>query len=555
VEKISDPSVNAAAGQLAGWRKTLAPFYRVALSRGERPQITFRWLRVLAALGAALSVGYLSSAGVAYVLVHHVQEVEATRYADFVLPSRWPAVRAARGDHQIANAQKLLAKGQRLQALLVLRVGVAQSPGNRDGRLLLAQLLLEAGRPDVARQVLLDGLTFHHDDADYLRPVFSFLFAQQRDATVIAIARKYLPPAPAANDRDRLHSLAAATAAYFRGDYDLAEDFLHAQPGFADSRDGRLLTAKIAWERGYHDLALLHLRELAAAFPNDLEIHGELAAHLDRAALADEARRAALAFQIAHPALPGPRLELLRAYHRLGDAARTAREIDAFVRDFISDAGALLALADFAANTGNVSLARRLTDLARAQKSAWEPHAILAVEAQVVARDFHGALDAARNLLRDNPDWHARFGPVLSSLQAIAHFGLADTESGSLMLTNYLNKSYLRAENLLAIAQRLVDVDAADYARTTLVRAITADPLNQAALTRLVELDLNLNRIDELPTHLSRLVAMRKPSPDILRVAQHKLGSDLFLFSAERPAALEAVRLALEKATRANPRL
>jgi hypothetical protein len=308
------------------------------------------------------------------------------------------------------------------------------------------------------------------------------------------------------------------------------------------------------WERGYRDLALLRLHELAAAFPHDLEIHSELAVHLDRAELPDEARRAALAFQIAHPSLSGPRLELLRAYHRLSDTTQTMREIEAFIHDFASYANALLALADFAADTGNVSLAHRLTDLARVRNFAWEPHALLAVEAQVVARDFRGALDAARDLLHDNPDWLARFGPVLSSLQAIAHFGLHDTESGGLMLTNYLNQSYLRAENLLAIAQRLVDVDAAEFARTTLIRAVNADPLNQAALTRLVELDLNLNRIDDLPAHLGRLLAMRKPSPDILRVAQHKLGSDLFLFSAERPAALEAVRVALEKAARVNPR-
>src|ERR1019366_9348120 len=278
-------------------------------------------------------------------------------------------------------------------------------------------------------------------------------------------------------------------------------------PLLAESRDGRLLAAKIDAERGYRDLALLRLRELAAAYPDDAEIHAELALHLDRADRHDEVRRTALAFQIAHPTLPGPRLELLRAYQRTGDRERTAREVDAFIRDFANDAGALLALADFAANTGDAPLARRLTEVARAKRFAWEPHAILAVEARVVARDFRGALDASRALLHDNPDWTDRFGPVLSSLQAIAHFGLGDTDDASLLLTRYLNQSYLRAENLLAIAQRLVDVDAAEYARQTLIRAIAADPLNQAALTRLVELDLNLNRIDELPAHLTRLLA------------------------------------------------
>src|ERR1019366_10258638 len=172
-------------------------------------------------------------------------------------------------------------------------------------------------------------------------------------------------------------------------------------PLLAESRDGRLLAAKIDAERGYRDLALLRLRELAAAYPDDAEIHAELALHLDRADRHDEVRRTALAFQIAHSALPGPRLELLRAYHRTGDRDRAAREIDTFLRDFATDAGALLALADFAANTGDAPLARRLTNAAREPPFPWEPHAILTVEALVVARAFRGALDASRALLPD----------------------------------------------------------------------------------------------------------------------------------------------------------
>ncbi len=506
-----------------------------------------RWRRLAVAFSAASLGLYVSLAGSAFVVIRYLQQIEAVTLLDFVLPSRWARIRIARGDHYVDTAQGLLKTGQRLEALLRVRAGVAQSPANRGGRLLLAQLFLEAGRPELARRVFLDGLAFHHDDPAYLRPLFSFLFQRQSDATVIAIARKYLPHQPTATERDRLYSLAAATAGYFRGNYDLAEDFLHAQPTLEASRDGHLLAAKMEWERGYHDLALLRLRELTADLPDDAEIHSELATHLSRAGLHDEIRRSALAFQIAHPDLPGPRLELIRAYQQAGDHDRATREIEMFARDFANDAAALLALADFAADTGEVALARRLTDFARAHSFAWEPHAILAVEALVVARDFHGALDATRDLLHDNPDWNARFGPVLNSLQAIAHFGLGDNESASVLLTSYLNQSYLRAENLLAIAQRLVDVDAAESARQTLIRALTADPLNQAALTRLVELDLNLNRIDELPAHLTRLLAMRKPSPDILRVAQHKLGSDLFLFSGERPAVHESVRVALEK--------
>jgi hypothetical protein len=484
-----------------------------------------------------------------------VQHVDRASFADVALPSRWNYYRVARGNQNVAAAEKLAVAGRRLEALMLIRAGVARAPQNRDGRLLLAQLLVEARRPEVARQVLLEGVEIHHADPAYLRPLFSFLLQNQRDATVIVLARKYLSQSSTPGEPERLIALAAATASFFRGNYDTAEDFLHAVPALVASRDGRLLAAKIENDRGYRDLALLRLRELANEFPHDTEIHTELVANLDRLGFADEVRRVALAFQISHPALPGPRLELIRAYRHAGELDRAAREAEAFLRDFAADCPALLALADLAANAGDVPLARRLREHAVAHEIPWEAHAILAVEAIVVSRDFHGAIAAGQSLLQENPGWAKSYQPVVNSLLAIAHFGLGDTDPARLLLTNYLNQTYLRAENLLAIAQRLVDVDAAEHARLTLARAIVVDPLNQAALTRLVELDLNLNRIDELPAHLSRLLTMRRPSPDILRVAQHKLGSDLFLFSQERPASLEAVRVALEKSSRATPRL
>lgn len=497
---------------------------------------------------------YLLLAGAAFLFVHYGQHIESVGVLDVLLPSRWGHYRVARGDHHVAIAQKLAGEGNHLEALLLVRTGVVRSPANRDGRLLLAQLLVEARRPDTAQQVLLDGLQFHRNDPSYLHPLLAFLLQQQQDARVIALARGSLRSPPALPECSRLFGFAAATASYFRGNYDQADDFLHALPQLPFSRDGRLLEAKIDWDRGYRDLALLQLRQLAIELPGDVEIHRELAGRLGERGLHDEARRLSLAFQIAHPALPGPRIELLNAYHRTGEHDRVAREAGALLRDFAADSSALLALADFAANIGDVSLARRLDDHAKAHHLPREAHAILVVEALIVARDYRTALDTSRELLRENPGWDPRYAALLGSLQAIAHYGLGDVEAARLLLTNFLNHSDLRAENLLAIAKRLSDVGAGEQARQTLLRAVTVDPLNQAALTRLVELDLNLNRIDDLPAHLRRLLTMRRPSPDVLLVAQHKLGSDLFLFSAERPAALEAVRLALEKASPATVR-
>src|SRR5687767_11997907 len=123
------------------------------------------------------------------------------------------------------------------------------------------------------RRTLLEGLPYHGADPVYLQRLLTFLLEQQEDDHVVNLARARLARLPADCDAARLLALAAATASYFRGNYDQAEDFLRGVPRLAESRDGRLLVAKIEKERGYHELALLQMRQLAAEIPLDVEIH------------------------------------------------------------------------------------------------------------------------------------------------------------------------------------------------------------------------------------------------------------------------------------------
>jgi hypothetical protein len=516
---------------------------------GLRP----RWLRWGAVAAAALAGLYAAGAAGVYAFNRYHRDVHGARLVDVLAPWRWDRFRAAQGNELIVTAVNLARAGQLREALMHARTGLAQSPLHRGGRLLLAQLLVQAQRVDDARLTLLGGLELHARDPVYLLPVFTFLLQRQDDSQAIALAHTVLQQTPGNAHCNRLAALAGATASYLRGKYDQAEDFLRATPQLDTSRDGRLLLAKIDGERGYRELALVRLRGLAAELPGDNEVHAELVRRLRQAGLGAEARRRTLAFQIAHPHLASSRLELLRAYHEHGDGAAAAREAAEFLRDFAADSFALIGLADFAAATGNAALARQVAEHATVAGLPVEPFAFLFIEGLLVARDYTGALDSAQSLLRQNTGMAQRYSGLFDSLQAVAHHGLGNAEATRLFLTSFLQQPALRAENLLALANRFVALDAELLARRILERAVALDPLNQAALTRLIELDLSLDRIDELPAHLRRLAGMRRPSPDLLRVAQHRLGSDLFLFSPERGPALDAVRAALERATGVRP--
>lgn len=506
-----------------------------------------RWLRVAGAVVVLAVIGYAAAAGVLYGWARWGQEIEGARFVDILLPTRWDSYRVARGESQIAAAKRSSEKGDYLEAFLFARAGVVSAPANRDGRLLLYDLLLAARRPADARRVMLEGLHFHSADPVLVKPLLKMLLQQQEDAHVVALARRYLPEMAPGADCDNLYTMAAATACFYRGNYDQAVDFLRANPRVAESREGRLLTAKIEWDRGYRELAMLQLRQMAEDLPTDAELHHEWVVKLRESGREDEARRSSLAFQIAFPALPGPRIELLYAYRNAGDTARVSRETGELLRDFPADHEALLALGDFASATGDVALARKISLQAGARGLPVHAFVMLTVETQIVARDFNGAIQTLRGYEADFPSLGRAYAGLFESLTAAAMLGKGEADGGGVYLNKYLGQPSLRAETLLSVANRFLSLGAEEPARKVLTRAVEIDPLDQAALSRLVELNLRQDTENDLALRVQSLVRMRRPAPDILRRAQAKLGGDRFLFSPESAKALEAIRGGMSK--------
>lgn len=529
--------------RISAWKRWL-PLVPVTVDGATRLRI--RWRRLIASFTAVLLLGYLALATGAFLFVKYERGFANVAWLDLAWPGRWSRYRVANGDHLIALAESQLTSGDGRTGFANLRAGVAKSPANRRGRLLLHDVLIASRRPDLAERVLIDGLPFLQFDAEYLRLLFGLLLNDQQDAQVRDIAGKILDQPDAPVGARQVAALAAASASYFRGNYDQSEALLE-QEKLATSFDGRLLTAQVEWDRGYHDLALEELRALADEFPNSEPCLIQLGAWLRETGAHDEYRRLCLLRRIAHPDDFAPRVAFLYALHEDGNAAELAGEIAAILHDFARNENALASLAEFAANTGDIALARRVYDHCRAQRLSWDAPAFLLVESHIVARQYRAALDLARQLLDSNPTWAKRYYTLFNSLQAIAYFGLHDDASARLYLENFLGQTDLRADNLIAVAQRFVDVGAPDEARLTLEHAVQTDPRNQAALTRLVSLEVEQHDLARLPGDLLRLTAMRKPSAEVLQSATKTLASDLFLFSPQRDAALTAAEALLAR--------
>ncbi len=501
---------------------------------------------IVLGLTLALAVWLVATAGF-YLFLRNVRHVEGMAFVDLAWPPRWARYRVARGEHALAEAGRLAAEHRLVAALLSARSGLARAPANRDGRLLLVQLLTAARRPDAARQVLVEGFAWHGRDPAYLRPALAWLAQHQEDRWIAHLAGRWLPRQSRGSEAARLLALAAAEACCNRGHFDRAEAFLETVERLADSREGRLLRARLEHERGDRALGLLWLRQLATELPADAEVHRELVRRLGAIGAHDEARRHGVTFALAHPGDVGARLELARAYRESDGAARAAQEVDEVLRNPAIDFDGLLAVADFAAQQGQVDLAQRVATQAVERSMPPEPFALLVIEALLASHEERHALAAIAAFERENPEGARRCSALLAALRALAGFGCGEPEAARLALADFLTRPDLRAKNLRAVADRLGAAGLPQEARRVLVRAVETDPLNQSALTRLVELELELDELESLADHASRLLALRQPSPDLLRAVRHALGSDRLLFSREARAAYAAVDRALEK--------
>jgi hypothetical protein len=526
-----------------GWERLLPVFIR---RTPDGVHVTVYWRRLLLSLTALTVVGWFALTAAAWGYVYFHRGVKSVNYTHLALPWRWHEYRVLRGAQYIARAKELLASEQWRGAILNLRVGLEKDPAHAEGRVLLAQFYTRLRRFDLAEETLLAGLPHRRGDDAYLQTVFQLLLQLQNDARVIALAAEIRAEPAGSTERKRLAALYAATAHAYRGRYDRAEELLSAH-ALSHTREGRLLEARLDWERDYPALALLKLEQLRKELPADDEIAARLAGYLRESGRTEEARRLNLLRQIARPAAPSPRLELRHLLIDAGEDAGAQREADEFFRDFARDDVALTLLAEQAANTGDAALARRVYDHCRGTGLAWEAPALLTVEAAVVAGRHQDALDLARERLRENPEWARRYYALFNGLQAIALHGLGDRDAARLFLKNFLGQANLRSEQLVATAGRLAGVGAPDDARELLARAAEDDPLNQAALTKLIELDLQAGRVAGLPAAAQKLLTMRKPSPELLASIRRELGRDRWLFLEGRTAALAALSVANRK--------
>jgi lipopolysaccharide biosynthesis regulator YciM len=503
-------------------------------TQGQKPASgkgrIYRWLAiglltaVFAYTGGVLALGF-------YFI--HFRGFPDIRYRDVAIPTRWHRVNMAMGLHLIALAQEAFRREDFPAGLHLLRAGLKKAPSHRAARWALAQIHLDRGEYDSAQKLLLAGLAHHCLDPDYVAKLLQYLFHRQEDTVALMVCDELLsgtrPSTPATL---ALAAWGAASAKLLRGHYDTAHDYLILYR-LDHTREGRLLQAQIEWERNYPDFALQYLRDLVRDFPGDEEIHLQLADYLKSAGLHDERRRLLMLLSLARPDLARPRIERLQDPELSQDPIKWADESRQLLRDFADNPTALLALGDYASATGQIDLVRKVRALLPALGASADAAALLLAEAKLTHGDFSGALKDLEALLRRDPPLPPDLITAAHGLQTVGKFALGETAAGAAKLQEFMLRPGLSMENLLAIHRRLIALGEWSAAHSALSKAVAIDPLNQAALTQLIDLELQSGALDEIPGRVQQLLKMRKPSPATLLAVRHELSRDYLLFSPE----------------------
>ena len=506
-----------------------------------RMEISVRWGRLIGTFALLAVLGWFTMAGALYFHFKYNKEFDQVSYTKMLtlLPFGLETHRVEMGNYHIERGLSEIKEGNYRDALRLLRLGVSRSPANLEGRRVLAEFYeIALKRHDIAIDQLLQGIELGGiQDGEYLKATLRVLLRYQMDEDIQNLANKYLPEAPELTDINRTLAFGAANANYLRGNYDLAEDYI-IDYKLLESLEGVLLSAQISWDRGSKIAAMTKMEYSIEKFPNSEPLLMQLSRYHRELGEIEEARRYAILRNVSDPLGAAPRLELLYIYNKSEDFEREQIETQRMLQQFRNDEPALQSLANFAADTGNIELARRTYEEALENEFAIDTFALLLIEAHLVDKDYQGALDFSEELLKERPDWLTLRWAIFSSLRAVASYGINRPDLGEIYLQDFIDEAGNQAQTYMAVSRRFTDIDRLQQARTILTLAYQKAPTNQKVLSELIRSELSLGNTENLSRLLSRYLQMRRPQIELLTEAYNKLGSDRFIFTPDRQSLL-----------------
>jgi Flp pilus assembly protein TadD len=454
-----------------------------------------------------------------------------------------------KGEYYVSVAKEALARQDYAEFSRYIGTGAQLSPANLEAQRLCADLFFAFQRPLDAYQLLEESLVFAKQDREYFRYYLQRCFMLDQDARLIATATKHLAdPGVAAEIRADLR-LAAAQAHFLRGDFADAARLIK-EHRLDQTADGYLLNCQLLWESGDRKGALAELDAALTAFPAGVRLLEMKARWLKDSGEFRRAQDTLDLLAISQPGRPGPLIQSL--YLSPGEEGRGRREalVEKIIAQFGNQEQPMLDLARFGNDTADVALTARLAKHAVERKFGNRVRFDLVhVECLLNAGRARETILLVDALYKqaERDQWVAETRIAFDALRTIAYFADGQTEIGSINLQKLLQHRKVPPQVLVAASRKLISARRYDEANDVLIQAHLQNETNQAVLMQIVQLKLDHPRIAaDLETYLRRLMLNRRPSPEVLRAALRRLGSDTYLFSSDRETLLRDVEAKLK---------
>ncbi|WP_157772378.1 hypothetical protein [Lacunisphaera limnophila] len=504
--------------------------------------------RLLLALGVLALVGYFLLATALYVWLDRKPHNQVAWF-DLAAPWRWSGLQAKRGDTAIEAGLEQLRLRNYPDAFYQLRVGLARSPANIEGRLTLARLFAGSD-PTRALTLLEDGLAHAPGDERLVALLLEFYTVLQVQERALATVDRLLATAPQGRVRFMLER-ARVTLLLQLQRYSEAEAALAAvsAPAAAEEATWRSLRLELLLRTGRAAQARPGLDALLADGTPALLLRqvGEVAVALDDAALLQSVVRR---LQAREPEAPGPYLFAIQAWHRLKRVSPQANAEREYLQLFAGNDSALQALAALAVNLDQPDLVNRVRQAAASARLSQFAYRVHLTEialrrgdtdtAMRTLRDWESGVETLPAQQRFYPEFIRRLArgafagtpdqvtSVLGHLAAnrfqarLQIYDLAITvfeKSGHAAAADQLARAGLQvypySAPLLAAGQRLAAGEAARAATAVTSEAAASGPEASLPLTgplALAELDRRL-AADELAPARDFLRAVRSQRP------------------------------------------
>lgn len=517
------------------------------MTPGKSVRIRIRWRRVFALL---LFLGVISWGAKSWGLYYFFKEIrdfEDVSFVDMVFfPINRGNVRIQQGDYQVEQGKAALQREDYRRAYSLLREGIARSPNNIEGRMLLAQIY--AGwRPELAADLMVDGIEYGRDDADYVKLTFLLLLSRKEDQKVLDLTKDLLQE-DASDEIKQILEVSRLQAAMFNGRFDIART-LFEETNLEQTMDGVILGTQLYVRTGRMEMATQILQSVLASIPSEGAdpIYKQLINVYKEQENYDRAREAALELVIRNPLDWQPRIILIDVLSASGHLDRRDREIEALLREHRNDEQAMIGLAQICGEYGNVEGASRLYEIALENGFSLSLFSLTLAESLVQADQSAKAIGLCNELIQEDPAWMLNAEGSFNAIRSLAYFGIGDNELGNLYLKNFLDSRRTNVNQLFQAARRYREKGMGEQALILLIEAYNRDPLNEQVLATLVDVEMEQGAFFSLDQHLQTLFTMRRPDYKLMENIRDRLQSDRFLYTENRVALLDSLEAIIKE--------